>query len=138
MRPLMRVVIVDPHPGLLAGLRTLIADADGMDVVGESTDGAGALAAVRAGEIDVVVVDERVAGASTPATQALLGKLARRAAVVVVGMGDAAGYGDAHLGFGAAGYWPKFGELEALVALVRQAAGAQPPVARLRVVNGSA
>jgi DNA-binding NarL/FixJ family response regulator len=135
MRRLVRVAIVDSHAALRAALRTLIAGEDGMQVVGEAGD---RRAAADAGDVDVVVVDERVAGAGTRQQRAALVAMSRRAPVVVTGMGDPALYAGAHLEAGAAGYWPKFGEVDALIALVRRVAAVEPTAAPTRVVAPSA
>jgi DNA-binding NarL/FixJ family response regulator len=56
--------------------------------------------------------------ASPPALESLK-RLARRAPVIVMGMGVPALYAEPYLAAGASGYWPKYGELAALVALLR-------------------
>lgn len=53
----LRVLIVDDHTLVRAGLRALLEPAAGIEVVGEAEDGLGALAAVRALHPDVVLMD---------------------------------------------------------------------------------
>jgi two-component system, NarL family, response regulator LiaR len=53
----IRVLIVDDHQVVRQGLRFLLAQEDGIEVVGECADGASALRAVRALEPAVVLLD---------------------------------------------------------------------------------
>jgi DNA-binding NarL/FixJ family response regulator len=53
----IRVVLVDDHKMMLDGLRALITEAPGMEVVGEAADGRTALDLVRTLSPDVVVMD---------------------------------------------------------------------------------
>ena len=50
------VLIVDDHPGFRSFARAML-EADGFDVVGEASDGAAALAAVRALAPEIVLLD---------------------------------------------------------------------------------
>ncbi len=59
----LRVVLADDHHLFREGLRGMLV-ADGISVVGEATDGDGAVAAARELEPDVVVVDLRMPGSS--------------------------------------------------------------------------
>jgi DNA-binding NarL/FixJ family response regulator len=70
---------------------------------------------------DVALVDERIAGALTQDAQDALDVLSRHAPVVVIGIGEREPYEEAHVAAGAVGYWPKDGDIEELVALVRAA-----------------
>src|SRR3954469_19723521 len=55
----IRVVTVDDHPVVRAGIRALIDDEDDLRVVAEARDGAEALALFRKHQPDVVVMDVR-------------------------------------------------------------------------------
>ncbi|WP_340538672.1 response regulator transcription factor [Nocardioides sp. GXZ039] len=57
MNPSVRVVLVDDHPVVRAGLRALLAAAGDLDVVGEAADLAEALEVVRRTGPDVVLMD---------------------------------------------------------------------------------
>jgi two-component system, NarL family, response regulator NreC len=104
MQWLMRVVIVDPHRAMRSALRAVLDAEPDMEVVGDGQDLSAALGAVRAGAVDVLVVDGRVAGVSSSAARSALEVLSRRTAVVVMGMGDPAIYAHAEIAAGAAGY----------------------------------
>ncbi|GAA4217659.1 response regulator [Actinocatenispora rupis] len=58
----VRVVLADDQPLIRAGLRVLIADDPGLDVVGEAGTGAEAVRLVREVAPDVVVMDIRMPG----------------------------------------------------------------------------
>ena len=53
----IRVVLVDDHPIVLAGIRALIQSAPEMGLVGEATCGTAALALIRETMPDIAVVD---------------------------------------------------------------------------------
>jgi DNA-binding NarL/FixJ family response regulator len=96
-----------------------------MELVGDGRDLSIALGARGAGAVDVVLVDEAIAGISSSAARIALDALSPRAAVVVMGMGDPAMYADAEIAAGADGYWAKFGDTDALIDLVRAVGGAR-------------
>ncbi len=58
----VRVVLADDQPLVRAGLRVLIADTPGLDIVGEAATGAQAVQLVRDIRPDVVVMDIRMPG----------------------------------------------------------------------------
>jgi DNA-binding NarL/FixJ family response regulator len=53
----IRVVVADDHPVIRAGLRHILERQDGIEVVGEASDGPTVLEAVRSSTPDVVVMD---------------------------------------------------------------------------------
>lgn len=58
-RPI-RVLVVDDHPVVRAGMVAMLSEAEGLDVVGEAADGAQCLAQVAALEPHVVLMDLRM------------------------------------------------------------------------------
>lgn len=56
----VKVLLVDDDALVRAGLRLILSSADDIDVVGETPDGAGAVAAVRTHRPDVVLMDIRM------------------------------------------------------------------------------
>lgn len=61
---LIRVFIVDDHPVVRHGLRSLLAGHPDLDVVGEAGDGAQALAWLASNEADVLLLDIQMKGQS--------------------------------------------------------------------------
>ena len=61
MNPI-RVVLVDDHPVVLGGLRALLESLPGYEVVGEASDGEGAVREVQLTRPDVVLMDIRMPG----------------------------------------------------------------------------
>jgi DNA-binding NarL/FixJ family response regulator len=58
----IRVLVVDDHPIVRDGIRGVLANEPGFDVVGEAGDGREALARVASGGVDVVLMDLRMPG----------------------------------------------------------------------------
>lgn len=58
--PILRLILVDDHPVVRAGLAGMLSAEDDIDVVGEAGDGEEALALVRELRPDVVVMDLRM------------------------------------------------------------------------------
>jgi DNA-binding NarL/FixJ family response regulator len=58
----IRIVIADDHPVVRRGLAQFIADEDGLEIVAECADGAGALEAVAHHAPDVLIVDLSMPG----------------------------------------------------------------------------
>ena len=56
----IRVLLVDDHPVVLIGLRAALEDEVGIEVVGDASDGHGAIAALDALRPDVVLMDIRM------------------------------------------------------------------------------
>ncbi|MFL5393767.1 MAG: response regulator transcription factor, partial [Myxococcales bacterium] len=61
MRPL-RVLLADDHGLVRAGMRALLADIDGVEVVAEAADGLEALRLIRETRPDVALVDISMPG----------------------------------------------------------------------------
>jgi len=60
----IRVVLADDHPVVRAGVRALLKEEHGVEVVGEAADGAAALQLIRATAPDVAVLDVSMPGMS--------------------------------------------------------------------------
>jgi two-component system nitrate/nitrite response regulator NarL len=120
----LRVVIADDHHLFREGLRTMLQEA-GMEVVGEASDGADAVALARELRPDVVVLDLNMPG--TSGLQALR-RLARERpniqAVVLTVSADDTDVLEALAG-GACGYLLKDTRPDRLVEGIRQAAEGQ-------------
>jgi len=62
MSDTIRVVLADDHPALRLGIRVLLEQAAGLELVGEAQDGIQALELVQALQPDVVILDCRLPG----------------------------------------------------------------------------
>lgn len=86
------VLIVDDHDAFRASARALL-EADGFEVVGESSDGHGALQAVSDLRPQVVLLDIQLPGMDGFAVASQLAQTVDPPAVVLVSSREAAAYG---------------------------------------------
>lgn len=124
---MIRVCLIDDHPTFRAGLRALL-EASGIEVAGEASGGAEAVACVREHWPDVVLMDlsmPEVDGAE--ATRRLARELPEIPVVVLTSFSDRIRIMDA-LDAGAVGYLLKDAEPEDLVRGVQAAAAGQAPL----------
>lgn len=124
----IRVLIVDDHPLVRAGIAGLLATSRDMDVVAQAADGASALAAAAEHRPDVVLMD-----LSMPAMDGIEATARLRAEnpschVVVLTSFDDRTRVLAALHAGAVGYQLKDAEPAALIAAVRSAAAGDVPL----------
>ena len=118
----IRVLLVDDHAVVRAGLRLFLADQADLEVVGEADDGASAV--VRAQELvpDVVLMDLRMPGLDgIAATRQIRAARPQTAVVVLTTYTDSAHVGQA-IAAGAIGYVPKDVPPPELAATIREAA----------------
>lgn len=116
----MQIVVVEPDSLRREALRTLLDHEQDFLVIAEP-DVAAVVARARLDRVDVVVIDERVAGATSGPARSALAALSKRALVIVVGVGDPTYYEEAHVEAGAVGYWPMDGDVDVLIRVVRAA-----------------
>jgi DNA-binding NarL/FixJ family response regulator len=123
-----RVLLVDDHQLVRAGLASLIEAADGLDVVGEAADGAEALEVAARTRPDVVLMDLSMPTMDGVAsTRALLSWQADLAVVVLTSFVDQGRVADA-LAAGAVGYLLKDSDPRDLIAGIRAAAAGHAPL----------
>jgi DNA-binding NarL/FixJ family response regulator len=118
---MIRILLVDDHPVVRQGIRTILMERLKGAVIGEAGDAGGALRQMRDGDWDVVVAD-----ISLPSTSGLdLIKELRRThpdvPTVVLSMHPAAQFARRALSAGAAGYLTKDSAPEELVAAITEA-----------------
>jgi DNA-binding NarL/FixJ family response regulator len=80
----VRVLLVDDDPLVRAGLRLILSSATDIEIVGESDDGIGAVAAVRQHRPDVVLMDIRMPQLDGIAATAALRKLNPAPQIIVL------------------------------------------------------
>jgi DNA-binding NarL/FixJ family response regulator len=115
--PRARVLIVDDHPMVREGLRSMLGG-NGVDVVGEAGSGAQALEAAEALAPDVILLDMELPDLNGLAVLRRLKALRPRAAVLVISMHDDPALVRQAVEAGAAGYVLKgIGRRELLAAV---------------------
>jgi DNA-binding NarL/FixJ family response regulator len=136
----LRVLLVDDHPIVRAGLRSLFADGDAIEIVGEAATGEEALVLSRHLHPDVVLCDLSLgAGMSGVETTAALRDDAEPPAVLILTTFDRDADLLAAIEAGAAGYLLKDVAPETIVTAVRRAAAGElvlAPELSHRVVQG--
>lgn len=123
--PLTRVLLADDHPVWRRGVRGLLDAEPDLDVVAEAADGEAALAALRAGGVDVAVLDmemPRVTGVEVARAVRAEGL---SVAVLALSSYDEPAYVAGLLAEGAAGYLTKDQPPELIVEAVRAVARGQ-------------
>jgi DNA-binding NarL/FixJ family response regulator len=124
----IRVMVVDDHRLVRAGLVTLLEGADGIEVVGEADDGTQAISVAATSRPGVVLMD--VSMPVLDGVAATRGILEADPAVRIVALTSFAGHDKVGemLGAGAVGYLLKDSEPAQLVAAVRSAAAGDVPL----------
>jgi two-component system, NarL family, response regulator LiaR len=115
---LVRVALVDDHDLLRRGIKTMLETSGGIEVVGEASDGADAVATVESTEPDVVLIDvimPKMDGIE--ATRAIKDAFPNVGVVVLSGHDEQQFVFDA-LKAGASGYLLKTAELDEVVTTV--------------------
>lgn len=127
-RALIRVLIVDDHAAIRAGMRFILESAEEVEVVGEASDGKAAVVNATALRPDVVLMDVRMPGMDgIAATQAIVG--AGLAQVLILTTFDVDEYIFGALRAGAAGFLLKTAEPAALIDAVRRVAAGDAVIA---------
>ena len=103
----VKVLLVDDDALVRAGLRLILSSAGDIDVVGETADGAGAVAAVQAVRPDVVLMDIRMPHMDGITATAALRRLERPPQVIVLTTFQADAQVVAALRAGASGFLVK-------------------------------
>jgi DNA-binding NarL/FixJ family response regulator len=139
---MIRVVIVDDHELLRAGLRSRLEREDGISVVGEADSAERGVIVARAVQPDLILLDLLLPKKNGYDVIPELAEVAPEAKVLVVSSQAAPSSVRRALSAGAAGYLPKHssdGDLVAAIRLVASGAGYVEPDlgAQLVVPNGS-
>ncbi len=116
---MIRIAIVDDHAIVRAGLRQFFADQPDFSVVAEAANGRDALAIVRAGEIDVMVLDISMPEQNGVDTLAAIKLRAPELPVLILSGFPEAHYATTLLRQGASGYLNKDCDPEEIVKAIR-------------------
>jgi DNA-binding NarL/FixJ family response regulator len=119
---MIKLLLVDDQPGVLAGLRMQFALESDFDVVGEAQDGLEAISRATALHPDVVVMDARMPNMDGIEATERLREMEPQAGVVILSLHDDALTRSKAESAGAVAFVPKCGPAEALLAAIRQAA----------------
>ncbi len=121
----IRVVLADDHPVVRSGLRTLIGTIDGLEVVGEATDGESAVREVQILQPDVVLMDVRMPGIDGVEATRRIRASAPGTAVLILTMYDDDATVFTAMQAGARGYLLKGAEQEEIVGAIRAVVAGQ-------------
>ena len=116
---MIRIAIVDDHAIVRAGLRQFFADQPDFSVVAEAANGRDALDIVRAGEIDVMVLDISMPEQNGVDTLAAIKLRAPELPVLILSGFPEAHYATTLLRQGASGYLNKDCDPEEIVKAIR-------------------
>ncbi|ACB74835.1 response regulator [Opitutus terrae] len=115
-----RILIVDDHPFMRAGLAQLIEKQPGLTVCGEAGNPAAAMTEIEKGRVDLVLSDITMPGRSGLEFIKDLQAIRPELPILVVSMHDELIYAERVLRAGARGYIMKEAGGEALLAAIRQ------------------
>ncbi|MGL4649682.1 MAG: response regulator, partial [Caldilineaceae bacterium] len=115
----IRLLLVDDHAILRAGLRMLFAAESDLEIVGEAESGAEALAAVQELHPDVVIMDVAMPGMGGIEATRRIKELSPQTSVLALTMHEDEQYFFEMLNAGASGYVPKRAAPDDLIAAIR-------------------
>jgi DNA-binding NarL/FixJ family response regulator len=118
----VRVLIVDDHEVVRTGLRTMMSLHDGLEVVGEATNGQSAIDQCAAVGPNLVLMDMKMPGMSGPTTIARMRALFPGLKILVLTAFDEPQLVGRALAAGAVGYLLKDTEEDELIAAIQLAA----------------
>jgi DNA-binding NarL/FixJ family response regulator len=116
--PALRILMVDDHPVVLAGLKALVSSDPGLQIVGEARDGTQALALARSLRPDIVVLDLSLPETTGAAVADVLHTEMPACRVLVLTVHEDRAYVRQLLEAGAAGYLLKRSAAEELIRAI--------------------
>jgi DNA-binding NarL/FixJ family response regulator len=125
---MIRVVVVDDHPGVRRGISDLLLSAADVEVVDTAGDGEAGVEAARRHDPDVVLMDLEMPVLDGVLATRRLGEVAPRTAVVVLTTFADRDRITAALAAGASGYLLKDAEPDELIDGIRAAAAGEAPM----------
>ena len=123
---MIRIVIADDHTIMREGLKRILEGADDIEVVGEATDGFEALALVRKGELDVLLMDLSMPGRSGVELIRQVKDEMPKLPILILTMHEEEQYAVRTIRAGARGYLTKESAGTQLVSAIRKVAAGRP------------
>lgn len=111
----MKVGVFDDHAVVREGVRWMLSDIEGVEIVSEAEDAPGAIAALRTGELDVAFLDLRMGGTSGFDVLEVVGREPVATTVIVWSMHDEPAHVRRAMALGAGGYLLKSAGREQVV-----------------------
>lgn len=125
MGEMIRVLVVDDHEIVRAGLASLLHGADDVEIVGDASTADAAVAAARDLRPDVVLIDIKMAGRDGLDATAQIRAAVPETAVLILTMFDEAPFIEQAIRSGAGGYLLKGIARDDLIAAIRRAAAGE-------------
>jgi DNA-binding NarL/FixJ family response regulator len=120
---MIRVVLADDHAIVREGLKRIVGDVEGLEVVGEAADGGEVMARVRQLEFDVLVLDLSMPGRSGMELIKLVKAEKPKLRILVLSMHQETQYAMRAIKSGASGYLTKESAPAQLEQAIRKIAG---------------
>lgn len=135
---MIRILLVDDHAMIRAGLANLLAASGGFAIVAEAADGRTAARLWRQHRPDVCLLDLKMPGFDGCDTLRLIRDVDPRARVLILTSSESAADVSRSLAAGADGYVTKHGGRDELISAIRMVHGGGRPVSRPRLVAANA
>jgi DNA-binding NarL/FixJ family response regulator len=119
---MLRVLLVDDHPVVRQGLRTMLVEAGDIDVAAEAPDAATAMSLVRCEQLDLVLSDMALPGKTGLDLLKMIKSEQPQLPVLMLSMYAEEVFAIRALKLGAAGYLMKDAEAHVLIDAIRKAA----------------
>lgn len=119
---MIRVLVADDHAIVREGIKQILADQSDMRLVGEAENGQEVLRAVRAGEVDLVLLDMSMPGRSGIELIKEIKRVQPSLRVLVLSMHEEEQYAVRAIKAGAQGYLTKTSAPDELVGAIRSVA----------------
>ncbi len=119
---MIRVLVADDHAIVREGIKQILADQPDLQLVGEAENGQDVLRAVRAGNVDLVLLDMSMPGRSGIELIKEIKRIAPSLRVLVLSMHEEEQYAVRAIKAGAQGYLTKTSAPDELVGAIRSVA----------------
>jgi two-component system, NarL family, invasion response regulator UvrY len=136
---MIRVLIVDDHALIRIGIRRLLFDAQGVEVVGEASNGEDAIKYIREHPVDVVLLDVKMPGIGGLETTRRLHRIEPDAKIIAVTAFYSEPFPTRILQAGAAGYLTKECDVDEMLLAIKKVHLGQryisPEIAQSMAIN---